>query len=334
MLRVKPRAALLLNGLFAVFGLLALAVVAHFVGARSVTAALAASLPWLPVLFLIEGARIPLELWATRRLLGARRADVTLTSLGRAQLIFYAVSICTPGGRLVAEASRAALLAPAVGAARITALATASQAASLCADACAALLGLGAVIALSGFSWISLFVAGFVAISLTLSLLVVRVATSTPPEKVLLRLGRFGWFLRELGAAARTERLLRADVIAILLLSRLCQALFLGVALRAVGIDASPLDAMAALALLMVGSAAGEAIPAQLGAADAALLALAPLLRVATAPLASVGVLFHAAQLFWVAIGAIAALWGRRRRTTRSSPQDSASACAASSSTC
>lgn len=327
----QQRLPLLLNGLFALLGLVALGTVAHFVGARSITSALAASLGWLPVLFLIEGARIPLEIWATRRLLGERGRDVPPAGLWRAQLIFYAVSICTPGGRLVAEASKASLLAPHVGAARVAAIATASQAASLCADACAALLGLGAVLSLSGFSWVSGMVLAFAAGTLTLSLVVVRLATSTPPERWLARLGGFGRFLRELGAAARSERLLRADVIAILLAARLCQAVFLGVALRAVGIEAGPVEALAALALLMVGSLVGEAIPAQLGAADAALLALAPLLRVATAPLATVGVLFHAAQLFWVALGGLAALFARR---ARQAAQADISERAASSSTC
>ena len=300
--------------MLALFGVLALIMVAHFVGAKSVTAALLASLAWLPALFLIEGARTPMEIWVTRRLLGERRREVPLLSLLRAQAIFYAVSICAPGGRFVAEVSKASLLSTHVGAARATAIATASQAGSLCADACAALLGLAAVLALSGFSWISLVVLGFAVGSLGLSLAVVRVAKRPLSERFVARLGGFGRFLRELGAAARTERMLRADVVAILLAARLLQAVFLGVAMTAVGLPVTPSRALAALAVVMVGSLVGEAIPAQLGATDAALLTLGPLFGVATAPLATVGVLFHAAQLFWVAIGALVALTVRAAR--------------------
>jgi hypothetical protein len=324
----------IMNAFFALIGLIALGAVAHFAGAHSVATTLVASLPWLPLLFVIEGLRIPLEMLVTRRLLGARAREVPLGSLLRAQLVFYAVSICAPGGRLVAEASKASLIGAHVGGMRAAAVATASQAGSLCADALAALLGLVAVFLLSGWSWVTLSLVGFAAASLAASLLLAHVTRRPLPERITSRLGGFGVFLRSLAEAARTERMLRPDIVGLLLIARLCQAVFFGAGLAVVGLAATPIAALAALAFVMVGSLVGEVIPAQLGATDAALLALAPVLNAATAPLATLGVLFHAAQLFWVAVGASAALFARGGRKARSSPQDNESACAASSSTC
>jgi hypothetical protein len=102
--------------------------------------------------------------------------------------------------------------------------------------------------------------------------------------------------------------MLALDALAFLFLARLCQAAFIGVSLVAVGYALAPLHAMAMLAVVLAGSIAGEAIPAQLGATDAALVAAGPSLGVPLAMMAGVAVLFHIVQLAWVALGATAAM--------------------------
>jgi uncharacterized membrane protein YbhN (UPF0104 family) len=280
--------------------------VTKLVGTATVGEHLAQALPWLPLLFVLEGARVPLEAVATRRLLGARAERVSLAELGRAQLLFYAISTLAPGGRLVAEASKATLLARNVGAPTASAAATGSQAASLVADAIVATAGAGAVVALCGPSPLSALILGFVLGCVSLAVAVAAATRSALPVRLLARFPRLARFLERWRRAARAQPLFAADVVGLLVLARAAQVGLLAAALAAVGADASFLLALALTALCMAGAVAGEVVPAQLGATDAVLVAAAPALGLTLAQAASVGVLFHVAQLGLALFGVVA----------------------------
>jgi len=290
----------------AVVGVAVLVAVASFVGVAKVGQRLEGALVWLPLLFLLEGVRIPLEGVATRRLLGARAARVPLALLARVQLVFYAISACTPGGRVLGEASKVALLGGRVGVPAASAAATASQATSLVADALVVLVGAGAVYELSGFTKLTALTLVFVAGCILLAAVVVAATRTSFTPAWLERFPRLAQFLDTWRRAARAQRLFAGDVIAILVVARVAQVLLLGASLAAVGGGFSLLRAWSLLALVMGGSVVGEAIPAQLGATDAVLVAAAPTLGIDQAQAATVGVLYHVVQLGWAVIGAIA----------------------------
>ena len=280
--------------------------VAHWVGADALRESLSTALGWLPLLFALEGVRVPLEALATRRLLGPLAPRVPLLTLARVQLVFYAVSTCAPGGRVLAEASKAALLASFVGAPASSAVATASQAASLVADALVAALGAGAVYALCGFTRLTGLTLLFVIACASLAALVAAATRSSFSPRVLLRFPRLARFLEGWRRAARAQRLFDSRVVGLLFVARLAQVMMLGAALAAGGAGFAPLRALALTALVMASAVVGEAIPAQLGATDAVLVAAAPSLGVGLTHAATVAVLFHVVQLAWAAVGAMA----------------------------
>jgi hypothetical protein len=290
----------------ALAGLAVLGAVASFAGVADVGKRLGAALEWLPLLLVLEGARLPLEGVVTRRLLGFRASRVPFALLARAQLVFYAVSVCSPGGRVLAEATKVALLGGRIGAPAASAVATASQAASLVADALVVLVGAAAVYALTGFGELTVLALAFVALCVLLAAVVVAATRASRTPRVLERFPKLAQFLERWRRAARAQRLLAGDVIALLFVARLAQVLFLGVARAAAGGRFSLLDAFALMALVTAGTALGEAIPAQLGATDAVLVAAAPALGMDRAQAATIGVLFHVAQLCWSVIGAVA----------------------------
>ncbi|MGC4087605.1 MAG: lysylphosphatidylglycerol synthase domain-containing protein [Polyangiaceae bacterium] len=288
-------------------GLAAMAGLAHFVGADEVKDGVVRASAWLPLLLLIEGARIPLEASATRNLLGKRSADVSLLTSLRAQLLFYSVSTFAPGGRVLGEAAKAALLSPCVGVSTASAVATGSQAGSLIADALVALAGALALYALFGWSTFTALTLGFVLACVSLGALLLLFQRHL---RSLRWLGRFPRLARAIGSfheALQKQRLFNANVVATLVLARLGQALFFGVALFALGGGFSLLRSLALLSLVMAGAVAGEAVPAQLGTADAVLVAAASAFSLAPAKMATLGVLFHITQLSLAGLSALAA---------------------------
>lgn len=297
----------------ALVGLAVLVAIASFVGVTNVGRRLEGALVWLPLLLLCEGVRVPLEGVVTRRLLGSRASRVSLGLLARVQLVFYAVSACTPGGRVLGEASKVALLSGRVGVPTASAAATASQAASLVADALVVLVGAGAVYEISGFTKLTALTLVFVAACILLAAVVVAATRTSFTPRWVARFPRLAQFLDTWRRASRAQRLFAGDVIGLLVVGRVAQVLLLGAALAAVGGGFSLLRAWALLALVMGGSVVGEAIPAQLGATDAVLVAAAPTLGIDQAQAATVGVLYHVVQLTWAVVGAVAGAAVRER---------------------
>lgn len=298
-------------------GVVMLVVVIRSAGTDDVKAVLSRALRWLPLLLVLEGARIPIEFLTTRTLLGKAKARVSVVALAKIQLIFYAFSIIAPGGRLVAEASKATLLRTHTSGPRAAAVATAGQATSFIADAAVGVLGALSAYALSGWSIFTMLMAGFVLACSCLAFLVITGARGRLLTRLTARFPRLTRFLARFRGAARAQRMLVFRAVALLFSARLCQVAFFGAALSAVGIGTSLAGAFAGLSLSLLGSAAGDAIPAQLGATDAAFVLAAPLIGAGVAALASVAVLFHISQLFWVAMGTLAAAFWPQKGPAR-----------------
>jgi hypothetical protein len=294
-----------------------LAAVVSWAGAGQVRDALEQAAPVLPLLALCEGARLPLESAMTRLLLGARSARLPLGVLYRAQAVFYAVSMVAPGGRLVGEVSKVALIAPHVGYLRAAAVASASQATSFFADALLGLVAatLGCVVL--GMSIVTGALVGFTVVCAGLGVAVVLGVQSGLPRLIVAR------FPRALRATTAYRRAVRAQPMvvprAVLLLfaARLLQVLFITVALHAVGAGFAPELGTITLGLNMAASALGDAIPGQIGPTDAALALSGPALGLAAASMVSVSVIVHAVQLGWAAAFGAVGLLSQGARPTR-----------------
>ncbi len=309
-MRLDARRVLLL-----VLGLALVVLAVTWAGAGRVQHALVLAGPFVPILLLCEGARLPLESLATHALLGSAARRVPLGALLRAQAVFYAVATVVPGGRVVGEVSKAALLAPHAGKLRVVAVAGASQANSLLADACVGIAALVFALLRFGLSPITFTLLGFAAVCTGLFLLIVLGVKSTLPDLMMRRFPRFLRAAGEYRRAVRAQRMIVPTAALALILARVFQIALFTTILRAVGAPFSPALGAMTLAVTMMASAAGDAIPGQVGPTDAALAVAGPALGVAAASMVSASVVFHAVQLAWAAaLGTIGLLLAKRSR--------------------
>jgi len=284
-----------------VAGLGLLAAVVSWAGAGQVREALNQAAGFIPLLVLCEGGRLPLESLMTRVLLGARARRLPLGVLLRAQAVFYAVSTVAPGGRLVGEVSKVALLAPHVGRLRAAAVASASQATSFFADALFGLVAAVTALVVLGVSVLSVALVVFTVTCAALGVLVVFGMQAGLPQRLVARFPRVLRAATNYRRAARAQRMLVPQAVLLLFFGRVLQAAFITIALYAVGIRFSPSLGAMTLALNMMASVLGDAIPGQVGPTAAALALSAPALGIASAAMVSVTVIVHAVQFAWAA---------------------------------
>src|SRR5262249_3564889 len=113
----------------------------------------------------------------------------------------------------------------------------------------------------------------------------------------------FGSSLEDLQRALRSLPRLPLEPLGWLVANRVLQVTELGVAMAAVGIHAPPSLAFIAEALVILGASAGDLVPGQIGATEAALAAAAPWLGGDRAAIIVVALLLHLAQTCWVVVG-------------------------------
>jgi hypothetical protein len=307
------------RGLLLLAGLTLLAVVVAWAGVGQVKEALSQVADVVPLLVLCEGARMPLEALMTRVLLGSAVRRLPGGVLLRAQAVFYAVSTVVPGGRLVGELSKVALLAPHVGRLRAAAVAGASQATSFFADALLGVVAAVVAIVVLGYSAVSGVLVLFAVTCLVLGVFVVRGMRSGLPKKLVARFPRVLRAATKYRRVARAQRMIVPRAVLLLFVARLFQVAFITIAFQAVGAGLSPALGTITLALNMMASAIGDAIPGQVGPTDAALALSAPALGMTAAVMVSVSVVIHAVQLGWAAAFGAVGLFMPRPGSSRGS---------------
>lgn len=322
----RPRVARALLSLLirlapAALGIGGIVVVARWVGASEVAATLLSALSVLPLLVTLEGARIPVEALATRVLLGDDRERVPPRVLLATQFFWYALTVAMPGGRPVAEAWKATRLAPYCGSARAAAVAAACQAASFAADAIIASASAVACYFVAGptpLTYLIALVAGLAVLAAGLLAALSRSARVARFAGSIARLRKPAAAFRE---AARTQAMFDPIAVTLMLLARGLQIGLFGCLLGVLVSNDSVSLAFVLQALNMIGSLAGDLVPAQLGTTDAAFALAAGPLGTPAAAMAAIAILFHAAQLTWVLLAGIAALLGAARSPRRESPE-------------
>jgi hypothetical protein len=274
-------------------------------GTVRVTHALQQLGPWLFSLFVLEVGRVTWELVGTRAVLGP---GVSPSRLVRAQLLAQVFDVIMPAGRASAEAAKASVLATEVGAAHAAAAGTALQLASLVANALWALFGFVASVAtpLPRALAISLLVyAG--AMCLLVSFVVL--CTLLPRVRALARrlpflhdtLERFAVLIER-----EPPRLLAA--VGAHALARGCQALQIAALCAALGGHASLQSLVMGQAVYLVGAAAGDLVPAQLGATDAAFVYAAAAFALPPSAAMALALALHAVQVAVAACSGTGAL--------------------------
>ena len=100
----------------------------------------------------------------------------------------------------------------------------------------------------------------------------------------------------------------------VVVVSRVIQAVQLGLLVHAAGAAFGLGRSFLALGVSLVGGSLGDMIPGQLGAADGAFALFARELGIAAAGGVAVAVVMRFVQIAWMAVGLVAALVGRERK--------------------
>jgi hypothetical protein len=290
------------------------------VGSARVATVLAACGAWVPLIVALEIVFVSFDVVAARALLGELASRIGRPTWIRSTALAYAATILLPAGRAAGEATRAATLAPVVGATHATAVCARLQVAVLAANGIYSLIG-AALLAWCGPPRSVLAAAlaanGVVCAALaTVLLLVVRNARVA----AWLR-GRFARLIDRYAADDRApppmSALVRATAACVV--GRGVQTVQYGVVVLAVGGAASAVSALTAQSIHLVGAAVGDAIPGQVGALEGAYRMFANTLGLASDPARalSIALAVRLAQLALAALGVLVSTVAAR--TTRAS---------------
>ena len=308
--------------LFAAAGLVLLVLLVRRVGPAALLELLRAAAPALPGVLLLEGARIWLEAAATWLLLHGRSGAGEFAPVLRAQLASYAVCQAAPAGRPAAEALKAGLLEAEAPPAVRAAAAIGSQGLALVAVAIVSFACAAASYRIAGASVLTWTLAGHALASGAAGLAIQlggtrrtlgaflrarlpRLARVTGPvQRALLRRGAFPAAPLLAHVAARAVQVVQIGLLAWAL----------------VGSVPPVLTALVANGVNLVGTAAGDLVPAHVGFPEGAMALAAGPLGLSVSVAVALALALHAVQLLWVAAGALTPLvW--RRRPGASSPR-------------
>jgi hypothetical protein len=307
--RIVARAVAALRLAFATAGVAALVLLVKSAGSAALAMALARAARWMPLVLLLEAARVAMDAVATYWALGCKARAVPIATLVRAQIIGAAVSSVAPVGRTAAEAAKAALLAPWAGAPAATAAAATSQAATLLST------GLISI----PCAWAAYRLTGASAVTIALGMHAAVLLLAGVGMRALMRARRLGrWLERRserLGrcAASFQETAREAPVLApgatvALLAGRILQIVQYGLLAHAAGVDMSAWRALLAQGLNLIALAAGTLVPGQVGVSEGTFVLSADALGTTEAKAMTIALLAHVVQVVFVPLGAITPL--------------------------
>lgn len=306
----RPRTSRLraaLHVLLAVVGVGGVALIVVRAGPRQLASVVGAVARVFPLVVALEGARILASAWLTRLLLGEVARRIPRWASVRAEIEVVPVALFFPAGRAASESIKAVFFARYGGGAAAAAAATGSQALALLSGFVVSIPCLIAAEMAWGWSWLTLAIAFQASTAIGLGLFIQLAGRSRAVASLLARVSPRAGAL----AATYREALAGTPVVPLAplgaaLISRAAQlaqvgalAVFAGAPLRV-----APL----AFGVELVGAAAGDLVPAQVGATDSAFAFAAPSLGLAVANAVAIPLGLHAAQLVWAAASGIVAI--------------------------
>lgn len=301
-------------------GISAVVFLVRSVGFETLRSILVAGLAWLPLLILLEGARIVLETHAHLLIFGAPGEAIAKAPFLRANLVSYTLANVLPLGRAAGEATKAAIVAPQVGFPCAAAAATSMQALSLVALAIVALPSLVFAILVGSSAWVTWGLVGHVAATLGAGLGIGWLGQRSGVRRLLQRLRTSPPSAQAYQDALRDQLSRPFAPLFALTCGRLLQAASIGVALLAAGLEPSLSGVWLAHGVHLIGTTLGDAIPAHLGTTDIAFAAAAADLGATQASAVVVALLAHFAQLAWVVVGALVPFVSFRASPSRPEP--------------
>jgi uncharacterized membrane protein YbhN (UPF0104 family) len=270
-------------------------------GLDRVVAAVGQAGPWLPAVLLLEIGIVTCDMTAARALLGDAMGSIPLATWVRSVTLAYASTIVLPAGRAAGEAVRATTLAPTIGFGRATSVCSRLQACVLASNAAISFVIAVTVFCRHASDGLAL---ALLANALGCTALALVVFAAARSERVAR------WL------KARFKRLARAEDIAptaagkagdirataVCLLGRAIEATQYGVVLHSLGGRATPATALTAQGIHLVGAAAGDLVPNQMGITEGAYRLFTQALGLSDARALSIALVVRIVQLTLTAV--------------------------------
>lgn len=295
----------ILHGILAVLGGVGMYLLVRLAGPARLAATIKDLAAFLPIVFALEGLRIASDAWRTQLLYRRGGRTVPWRRLLPVQIASYPLNLLVPAGGAAAEAFKAAKVAQHTGASLAAATATINHALLLFASFLISVPCFFVCLAVWGWSALTIAVGVQALTGLGLGLFIQTVSR----QRVLGNfVGRFSTRVGNAvgsyqGAVARLTFVPLAPLGAAFVnrLGQLAQVGLLAFACGAGG-GATPI---LAFSVQLVGGAAGDFVPAQIGVTDGSFALAAGALGLELAQALSIPLALHAVQLLWAAIGIV-----------------------------
>lgn len=316
--RTKQILRTVFNILAGGLGVVAMTLLVRYVGTETLLATLKTLAIWVPVVFALEGTRIFADAWRTRAMYRRAHTDLPWRLALLVQLRAYPYGLFFPAGGAASEAYKATELAPTVTPALAAAVATYNQSLVLFAGVIASI----PVCVMSYVAWgghaITIAVAIQTASGLGLALAITLGTRVRAISRLVRRLSkRAGEAVAKYQEAIRGLPPFPPGPIGIAVSARGIQLLQVTVLALGAGVRLGPATPLLVFAPHLVGTSAGDLVPAQIGALDGAFALAASAFGVSTAAALSIPIVLHVVQLAWGIIGVVAGLFSRRSATGR-----------------
>ena len=293
--------------------LLALVGVAVIVAlaSRSATTGLAAAVlrvgQWFPLVLVLEAAIVALNAQALAWLYHSAGSPPLGAELWRVSLRAQLVAVVAPAGRLVAETIRAAAFAPIAGRARAAGAAAWMQALVLGGNAIIAVPIALATVQWCGMTWPTFAVVAYCAVSLVLGGAIAIFGRA----RLGAQLGKRLPLARDAGPAfdEAFRSFVPGPALVLEATARSLLVLQITVLLHALGAGANLARGFATAGVILAGAAAGDFVPAQMGATDGATTLSAHALHITASDALAITLGLHAAQLCVGLLGAFVVSW-------------------------
>lgn len=295
-----------MRGVFAVAGVLAVVLLVRQVGVRDLVTLIGRALPWLPLLLLLEAARIVCEALGTRAICGREGGRIDIPTWIRMHLVANSALQVLPAGRAICEGIKIAAMSPVYGAPRAAGYVVMQHSMTMLALCLVSLPCAGAAYLATGFSLLT----GAVLVHAGLCL-VGTFALQIAARRAVVPRFAMKWFvhsedaLATFRATARAMPFISASTLLGKFANRVLQALQFAIVLHAVGAGGSIERGFLADGVNLVGSALGEFLPAQIGAMDGTFAIAAKALGVTITIAMAIANLNRVVQLGWSAAGAL-----------------------------
>ncbi|MBL8741518.1 MAG: flippase-like domain-containing protein [Myxococcales bacterium] len=295
---------------FTALGVLAVVLLVRHVGAKRLAEIFGDMAPFIVIAFLLEGLRICSDTLRMRLLYRVSGHVIRYFTLLRVQLAAYPINLLVPAGGAASEAYKVAVFKDVVGAGAATAVATVTSALVLLA---------GGIISIP-----CIFAAAYVwgLHGLTIAVIVQAVTALLLGGAMLggARYRRLGAFMARVvrriskrGALAieKAQDIIMGSppvplpALAAAVLARAIQGLQLAIVAFGAGAAVGILPGLLAFSVQLVGGAAGDLMPAQIGATDGAFALAAEPLGIDLPPALSIAIAMHVVQLSWALIGIV-----------------------------